>query len=176
MLGERVSTFYMRKASADDLYAIADLEVRSAKHEQRLIPLQCTLEELYEIWYHRFLSGNYEILIAEVKNTRFSLSEERRLVGFIAFLAPYGKGGFIQAMYVDPAFFRKGIGAHLFAAAENILIRRGCPFVSLHVEPMNEAGQRFYARQGFVNQQRKVRHLYVLAKRLKSSVTDICTD
>lgn len=171
-----MSTFYIRKASADDLYAIADLEIRSAKHEQRMIPLQCTLAELHEIWYQRFLSGNYEILIAEVQNSRFSLDKERRLVGFIAFLAPYGKGGFIQAMYVDPAFFRKSIGAHLFAAAEKILMRRCCPFVSLHVEPMNEAGQRFYAKQGFVNQQRKVRHLYVLAKRIKSCVTDYSTD
>lgn len=171
-----MSTFYIRKASADDLYAIADLEIRSAKHEQRLIPLQCTLEELHEIWYQRFLSGNYEILLAEIRNTRFVQEDERRLVGFIAFLAPYGKGGFIQAMYVDPNFFRKSIGAHLFAAAENILMRHGCPFVTLHVEPMNEAGQRFYARQGFVNQQRKVRHLFVLAKRIKSCVTDNYTD
>lgn len=165
--GERVPALVIRKASADDLYAMADLEIRSAKYEQRLVPLQCTLQELHEIWYQRYYSGQYEILVAEIK-----FDDEAyvpRLAGFIAFVAPLRKNGFIQAMYVDPDFFRKGIGAHLFYAAEKILNQQHCPMVVLHVEPKNTSGQQFYAKLGFVNQMRRFRHLIVLAKRLKGS-------
>lgn len=157
-----MAIFSIRKASADDLFVIADLEIRSAKYEQRLVPLQCSTNELYDIWYQRWLSGQFEILVAQVQYE----DEEPRVVGFIAFLAPLYKNGFIQAMYVDPAYFRKGVGAHLFYTAEKILISQCCPNVLLHVEPQNVSGQKFYAKLGFVNQMKKVRHLYVLSKNL----------
>lgn len=158
-------TFYIRKAQADDLYDIAELELRSAQHEQRLYPLDCSINHLHDIWYQRFLSGKYEILLAETRKTP-SGKRNSTIAGFVGFTAPLYKSGFIQAMYVDPFFFRKRVGIHLFYAAEQIMLSHGCPAVTLHVEPKNVAGHRFYTKLGFVCQNYRHQHLFVLSKNL----------
>lgn len=160
--GKHVPTFYIKKANADDLLEISELEMRSAEYEHRLAPLSCGLNDLYDIWYQRLLSGEYEILIAEVRPQ----NQSRQVVGFIGFVAPQYKHGFVQAMYVDPRYFRMRVGLNLFNAAEKIMIARSCPYVTLHVEPCNVGGQKFYSKLGFINQNYKYRHLLVLAKRL----------
>lgn len=162
-----MAAFFIRRASADDLYDLAELELRSSMFEQRLAPLPCSVNELYDIWYERYLSGQYEILIALMQNKD---ELEQKMVGFIAFRAPWRQVGFIHALYVEPDFFRRGIGAHLFRAAEKILSQKCCPSVILHVEPKNIAGQRFYSKLGFINQMKFHKHLYVMSRLIKSSI------
>lgn len=154
---------HIRKVALHELAALADLERRSAEYEHRIHPLDCSIESLVGIWKHRMATGAYEVLTAVLQETE---DDPSRMVGFIGFTAPEGGNAFVQAMYVDPEFFRRGIGIRLFAAAEHFCRNRGCRSVVLHVEPGNKAGMRFYSKVGFIRQPYKKRHLFVLTKEL----------
>lgn len=58
--------------------------------------------------------------------------------------------GEIWAVYVDPSWWRKGVGRALCGAAEDELVKRGCSDVTLWVLEANERGLRFYDRIGYV--------------------------
>ena len=96
----------------------------------------------------------------------WALSGSEVILGFIAFRAPTGKEGFIQAMYVDPRYYRQGIGQNLFLGAESLMRHKHCPQIALYVEPFNKNGQKFYQKVGFSKSRKMFRHLYILVKEL----------
>jgi ribosomal protein S18 acetylase RimI-like enzyme len=57
--------------------------------------------------------------------------------------------GALWAVRVLPCLQNLGIGAHLMAAAEQLLIERGCTGVELGVEKDNPGARRFYERLGY---------------------------
>lgn len=91
-----------------------------------------------------------------------------QLLGFVGLQAPRGQEAFIQAIYVAPPFYRRGLGAALLTAGEKIMRQRGCPRVKLYVEPFNRMGHNFYHKLGFYRTNQKHRHLNILVKELSS--------
>lgn len=172
-----IKSYVIRLASVNDCAAIARLELASAQFEQRLMPLDFTWDELRDLWRQRILSGEFHVLIAEGKVEHAPSYHEvmgpllpvsSQLLGFVGFKAPPGGDGFIQAIYVAPAFYRLGLGGALLAASEKIMKRQGCRRVTLLVEPFNRMGHCFYRKAGFYRLNRKHRHLDILVKELSS--------
>ncbi len=153
------SSFLIRRAMPDDIEAIAHVEIAAAEAEGRLAPLDFSWLELCDVWHKRMLSGKFEVLVA-VQGTN--------LLGFIGIIAPRNRDGFIQAIYVDPKYFRRGIGSALLAQAELIFARNRCPRVVLYVEPLNHNGQRFYRRAGYHYINKNFRHLNIWVKEISS--------
>jgi len=76
-----------------------------------------------------------------------------RVVG--AVMAGYdGQRGWIYHLAVEPDLRRRGIGRALVRAAEETLVRRGCPKVNLQVMPANRDVVEFYERLGYAVEER----------------------
>ncbi len=153
-------SYVIRRAQPADTEAIARLELDSAAYEGRLEPLNFTPTELARLWQERIRSLRYEVLVAEAGQT---------LLGFVGIMAPAGGNGFIQAIYIAPAFYHRGIGTQLLQVCEKIFKLRKCPRVVLYVEPKNHNGQSFYRKAGYVATNQKFRHLTVWVKEFASS-------
>jgi putative acetyltransferase len=110
------------------------------------------LGDLLEVWYeaslvaHPFLSS--EFLAAErrrIEEEWIVIAEtmvcdvDGRLVGFLSLL-----GNEVGAIFVHPAFQRRGIGRSLMDRA-----RAARPHLELDVFEANMAGRRFYEEYGF---------------------------
>lgn len=57
--------------------------------------------------------------------------------------------GEVYAIYVDPVFWRRGVGSSLLTRAVKDLGARGYTSATLWVLSANEAGRRFYERLGW---------------------------
>lgn len=64
----------------------------------------------------------------------------KEIVGFIAV-----SGDWVEQLYLDPAWTRRGIGSRLLMDATTAL-----PVVKLHCFQSNTGARRFYERHGFV--------------------------
>lgn len=64
-------------------------------------------------------------------------------------LADGESSAYIQALEVDSAFRRRGIGDRLVAAAEEEAVVRGLARTTLMVEPENDDALRLYLRRGY---------------------------
>jgi GNAT superfamily N-acetyltransferase len=58
-------------------------------------------------------------------------------------------GVFVVDLFVQPEWRNDGIGIKLMAEAARLGIARGARFMRLDINADNEAGRRFYVRQGF---------------------------
>lgn len=153
-----MSSLKIRRALSSDLMSIAHIEINSAVYEHRLEPLSYTLEQMYQIWYQRLVSGSFYIFVAII---------DEQIVGFIGVQAPKNKNGFIQAIYIDPLYFRSGIGSALLNEAEKVFVQNHCHMVKLYVEPLNKAATRFYLKAGFKQvPDQKFRHLNIFVKEI----------
>lgn len=76
-------------------------------------------------------------------------------VAYGAFIPPTGSqvpargDGYVQALYVRPAFMRQGVGSGLLQAAEEGLRAMGYRTAFLYVLDTNEKARRFYEKQGY---------------------------
>ena len=61
-----------------------------------------------------------------------------------------GHRGWVNYLAVDLAHQKSGFGRELMAAAEAILISRGCPKINLQIRTSNAAVLAFYARLGYL--------------------------
>lgn len=107
----------------------------------------------------------YELAPDQVKQTLASYqrqsgavlvaTEDGRVVGFLsAYASPLfhqlGSLGRITAMAIDPAHFRKGIGASLVEAAEQFAMERGCLRMEVTSGDHREQDAHlFYLAQGY---------------------------
>lgn len=158
-MGDQGLSYLIRRATLDDIKEIATIELASAAHEGRLNPLTFSAAELEQLWYDRLLSGEYDVLVAV---------SGAIMLGFVGIIAPRGKDGFIQAIYIDPNFYRCGIGTTLLQASERICLAKACPRVALYVEPLNRHGQSFYAKAGYTATDQKYHHLTLWVKEIAS--------
>ena len=62
--------------------------------------------------------------------------------------------GFVAYMAVEPGAWRRGIGAALVDAAEEIARARGLPYLSLMVTEDNSGARALYEQAGFVTERR----------------------
>lgn len=60
-----------------------------------------------------------------------------------------GHRGWINYLAVDPDFRRQGLGRQLMEAAEQLLVKAGCPKVNLQVRADNAKAISFYQQVGF---------------------------
>jgi len=82
---------------------------------------------------------NYPIFVAEL---------DGRLVGFLVCRVDEGVV-WAEALYVDPAYRRQGIGSRLYDQAEALAQAHGEPTVYNWVHPNNQAILAFLARRGY---------------------------
>ena len=66
--------------------------------------------------------------------------------------APYA---YLEDFFVDEPFRGRGTGSALLARAVEIARERGCVRIDLDVLTASDAARAFYARHGFVDQQRR---------------------
>lgn len=76
-------------------------------------------------------------------------------VAYGAFIPPTGSqgpargDGYVQALYVRPAYMGQGAGSALLQAAEEGLRAMGYRTAFLYVLDTNEKARRFYEKQGY---------------------------
>ncbi len=157
-----LKAFNIRLAQEADLDQIARIEVESAEHEGRLEPLGYTIPEMRKLWSKRLRSGEFDILVAA------NADNQSHVLGFIGVIAPAGKPGFIQAIYIDPPYYRRGIGQGLLSVADKVFRMRRCPHAYLYLEPLNHKGRLFYSSAGYISTNKRYRHLQILSKEFAS--------
>jgi ribosomal protein S18 acetylase RimI-like enzyme len=75
-----------------------------------------------------------------------------RVVGFCNFgEAISGEGQQLYRLYVDPTYWRHGIGGKLLGIMEERLREQGVSAYFCYVHGENEVGKAFYVKQGFVH-------------------------
>jgi ribosomal protein S18 acetylase RimI-like enzyme len=75
-----------------------------------------------------------------------------RVIGFCNFgEAISGEGQQLYRLYVDPSYWRHGIGGKLLEMMEERLREQGVSAYFCYVHGENEVGKAFYVKQGFVH-------------------------
>ncbi|HEX8680721.1 MAG TPA: GNAT family N-acetyltransferase [Ardenticatenaceae bacterium] len=104
-----------------------------------------------------FLSRHYspESLRAVMRSSRSNFLVARagaRVIGFCNFgEAISGEGHQLYRLYLDPAYWRHGIGGKLLGMMEERLREQGVSAYFCYVHGENEVGKAFYVKQGFAH-------------------------
>ena len=147
----------VRWANIKDAYKIAYLELRSARFENRLYPLDIPLNLFERTWQDRISSGEYITIVGTV---------DGELAGFLSLYRSI-KSGDICCLYIDPLYFRKGVGQRLMRTAELMVRRKGGKKLKVEVEGLNFGAQQFYERLQFKSVSVKLSHLIIMIKELQ---------
>ncbi|MCW3995506.1 MAG: GNAT family N-acetyltransferase [Candidatus Bathyarchaeota archaeon] len=129
----------IRKATADDIDAIAEIE------------RECFPDPT------AYSKPQLAYLILRANSACFVETDSKALRGFIIVL--YRKGtivGGIETIDVAPAFQRRGVGLRLLAAAEEDMKTRGMKFSQLEVSEGNKAAIELYKKAGYMVNERLV--------------------
>ncbi|MDX8518766.1 GNAT family N-acetyltransferase [Mesorhizobium dulcispinae] len=118
----------LRPAASLDAAAIAQM-MRASLNALDWMPLLHTPEE--DLFFIRdIVLPKQQVTVAEAGG---------RIVGFIAV-----SDGWVEQLYLDPAWTGKGIGSRLLSQAT-----AGLPSIKLHCFQANTGARRFYERHGF---------------------------
>lgn len=144
-------TFHIRKATYNDLPALANLHVQAWKDTYKGLMPQAHLDSLdsnkrLAFWQKAFLENS------DPQKHPFIAEQNGILIGFVA----SGKGrhniltdkGEIYAIYVNKRDLGKGVGYALFKAATDSLLEMGFSEVGLWVLTTNEQAKTAYAKWG----------------------------
>ncbi|WP_424069206.1 N-acetyltransferase family protein [Paraburkholderia sp.] len=144
----------IREASVDDAEAIATVHVSSWQAAYEGIIPEAFLKDLSvaaraKSWRAALEAGKLRVLLASVDGA---------LVGWIAFGAcrdadKDNEWGEVEALYLSPGFWERGIGRILSDAACQRLHQAGYTQVALWVLAENRRAIAFYERIGFVSDQ-----------------------
>lgn len=140
----------IRKATPDDVETLRvlylELENDGVKYQPEHFVLGYRDDSFFE---SIFKKENQDILVVEM---------DSKVVGFshvmilqqknVACLKPQTVI-YIQDLVVLTQMRNQGIGTHLMEASKEYGISRGADFIRVQVFPQNEAGIRFYERNGF---------------------------
>lgn len=141
----------IREALPRDAEAIADIHVRSWQTAYRG---QLTDDYLDSLSVEERLEQHRRALEAPGEHRTWVAEERGRVVGF-AVTGPSQdadadeRTGELYALYLDPERFGRGIGKRLLERAVEDLRDRGFRTATLWVLGSNEAGRRFYEREGW---------------------------
>jgi ribosomal protein S18 acetylase RimI-like enzyme len=144
------TTFEVRPATLRDAKNIAELhnatfrEAFKALISEAEIPAM-PLEKRQAYWREAIEYSEPQVHVA---------LDDDKIVGFVGFDRSRDKGtpptmGEIWAIYVNPAYWGKGVGLALWDAAREGLMEEGCTHVSLWVPIANERALRFHELAGF---------------------------
>ena len=140
----------IRNATSIDAEAIARVHVRSWQQSYRdILPQEylnnLSIERRTAAWIESFATTLQQVVVAEING---------QIVGFSGF-GPCrddsaGPTDFeIWALYLDSAFWSKGIGRQLWQASLNAIVDKGATRVTLWVLKDNQRAIRFYRAAGF---------------------------
>ncbi|PCE23311.1 hypothetical protein BWP39_26920 [Paraburkholderia acidicola] len=140
----------IREATLEDAEAIATVHVASWQAAYKgIMPEQflktLSIEARAATWRKLLQAGTPHVLVAQVDET---------IIGWTACGACRDKDkdnnwAEIEALYVLPEFWRKGIGGRLSDAARQLLHTAGYSFATLWVLSENHHARAFYDRNGF---------------------------
>ncbi|RAS15793.1 GNAT family N-acetyltransferase [Paraburkholderia bryophila] len=143
-------TVEIREATYSDAETIARIHVLSWQAAYRGIMPEAFLERLFVearlgMWQKSFQSGKLKVLLAY---------SDEAVVGWIAFGACRDADkdetwAEVEALYILPEFWRRGIGERLSESACSLLRSAGFSFVALWVLSENHRARGFYHRIGF---------------------------
>jgi ribosomal protein S18 acetylase RimI-like enzyme len=146
----------IRAATVEDAEAIATVHVLSWQSTYRGIMPEKFLSELSverrsSMWRKSLRAGTPSVLVAYTNEA---------IAGWIAFGAcrDADKGSAwaeVQALYILPEFWGKGIGKRLSDSARRSLRNAGYSFVALWVLSENHHARAFYNRIGFTHDDSK---------------------
>ena len=125
-----------RKATPSDAAVLHALRARSILE---LAPSGMPIEEVRK-WAER---GSAESMLQRLNQTEAWVAEvPRQIVGWVAVRG----GDYLDALYVDPKFARRGIGSRLLRLVEDVLCGRGIS--EIRVDASWNA-EDFYLRCGY---------------------------
>lgn len=115
-------------------------------------------EEVYGLWMSRKNMGfnnlddskeGIEIFLQRNPNTSFVAVEDKAIIG-VVLSGHDGRRGYIYHMFVKEPFRKQKVGTKLLEECLEALKKEGIHKVALLVFKYNEAGSRFWEKQGFV--------------------------
>jgi len=139
------------KIKRNEAQAVHDAFVKSLKKDFTYFPKIAT-ERFKEKWNVSFFRKREPIvIIAKTKSN---------VVGFlIANQSSAGTGvGFIQWLWVDSKYRKRGVGIRLLSAAETIFKNKG--YHKMHVETSDPQNRIFYQKAGYVKEGHKRNDLW----------------
>ncbi len=139
-------------------YGTAEERDISSIRETARVSWQATYTEIFPAEFiTSFLSRHYsaESLRAAIHSSRSIFLVVRageRVIGCCNFgEAISGEGQQLYRLYVDPAYWRHGIGGKLLGIMEERLREQGVSAYFCYVHGENEVGKAFYVKQGFAH-------------------------
>ncbi|MGN0909684.1 MAG: GNAT family N-acetyltransferase [Succinivibrio sp.] len=148
----------LRWARFEDSSAIAMLEYRSCAFEKRQTPVSLGPGEMCALWRARLTQDGNSTILACLKD-----GGRERIAGFLAFRGEISLGK-VHALYVDPAFMRRGIGRFLLDTAGHVVRMQGGSELEVHVEMLNHGAQAFYRTLHFCASGVRSGHLIIMTK------------
>ena len=150
------SELQVRWACLSDAAKIARVGLASAKIEVRVDPLDISLKDFTQIWKDRISTRSHRTVV---------LCLGERILGYICFTSPL-RGGYIQALYIDPEYNRQGLGRILMSVGTEVVKTTGGRTMQVDVQPENYAAHEFYKKTGFVFTGEMAGDLLVMKKEL----------
>jgi ribosomal protein S18 acetylase RimI-like enzyme len=140
----------IRRSIEADARGIAEVHVRTWQAAYRGVVPQAFLDEMSverreALWRESIVQGLREIVVAEVDSA---------IVGWVALGRSRDADatdavGEVEAIYVLPSFWSKGVGRQLWLKALQRFSERGFASVTLWTLEANERAKRFYRAAGF---------------------------
>jgi ribosomal protein S18 acetylase RimI-like enzyme len=150
----------LRWARIEDSAAIAMLEFRSCAYEKRQNPVSMGPGDLCALWRRRLSGEGSSTILACVDE-----NGSERIAGFLAFRGAL-RGGKVHALYIEPAYMRRGIGRFLLDTAGHIVRMQGGTELEVHVEMLNHGAQAFYRTLHFCASGVRSGHLIIMTKEI----------
>lgn len=150
----------LRWARLEDSAAIAMLEYRSCAYEKRQTPISLGPGEICALWRKRLAHDGNSTILACVED-----QGRERIAGFLAFQGEI-RDGRVHALYIEPAYMRRGIGRFLLDTAGHIVRMQGGDELEIHVEMLNHGAQAFYRTLHFCASGVRSGHLIIMTKEI----------
>lgn len=125
----------LRVARCSDAEALHELRRRSILE----LAIAGMSIERAQAWANK---GSVEFMCRRLEEAEAWVAEDQlRILGWVAV-----RGDYLDALYVEPEYAGRGIGAHLLRLAEEKTLRKGIEVLRTEASPNSE---RFYLRQGY---------------------------
>ncbi|XP_046577851.1 thialysine N-epsilon-acetyltransferase-like isoform X1 [Haliotis rubra] len=138
----------VREASEDDCDEIIRLMQEFATHEGNLHLLKTSVQTLKRDGFGE--KKVFDCFVAEETQT----TGRPRLVGYLLYMWSFttmsGRFLFVEDLFVEKNFRRKGVGSLLWASAMKLALSWGCGYMQWMAKRRNTMGINFYKKLGAV--------------------------